>query len=50
MTTRTATDAMAALTIGKTVTVRKTVGETDVYLFAGISATSARTPRGRGVT
>ena len=28
---------MAALTIGKTVTVRKTVGETDVYLFAGIS-------------
>ena len=37
MTTRSATDAMAALTIGKTVTVRKTVGETDVYLFAGIS-------------
>ena len=37
MTTRTATDAMAALTIGKSVTVRKTVGETDVYLFAGIS-------------
>jgi acyl dehydratase len=29
--------AMEALTIGKTVTVRKTVGETDVYLFAGIS-------------
>ena len=29
--------AMAALTIGKTVAVRKTVGETDVYLFAGIS-------------
>jgi len=38
MTTRTGTDtAMAALIIGKTVTVRKTVGETDVYLFAGIS-------------
>ena len=30
-------EAMAALTIGKTVTVRKTVGETDIYLFAGIS-------------
>ena len=29
--------AMDALQIGKTVTVRKTVGETDVYLFAGIS-------------
>jgi acyl dehydratase len=29
--------AMAALTVGKAVTVRKTVGETDVYLFAGIS-------------
>ena len=29
--------AMDALTIGKTVTVRKTVGETDIYLFAGIS-------------
>jgi acyl dehydratase len=28
---------MAALPIGRTVTVRKTVGETDVYLFAGIS-------------
>lgn len=38
MTTPTGADgAMAALTIGKTVTVRKTVGETDVYLFAGIS-------------
>jgi 3-hydroxybutyryl-CoA dehydratase len=38
MTTRTEVDAaMAALSIGKTVTVRKTVGETDVYLFAGIS-------------
>jgi len=30
-------DAMDALVVGKTVTVRKTVGETDVYLFAGIS-------------
>jgi 3-hydroxybutyryl-CoA dehydratase len=29
--------AMDALQIGKTVTVRKTVGETDIYLFAGIS-------------
>jgi len=28
---------MEALRIGRTVTVRKTVGETDVYLFAGIS-------------
>jgi 3-hydroxybutyryl-CoA dehydratase len=31
------TAAMNALTIGKTVTVRKTVSETDIYLFAGIS-------------
>jgi len=30
-------EVMAALPVGKTVTVRKTVGETDVYLFAGIS-------------
>ena len=30
-------EAMAALAVGKTVTVRKTVGETDIYLFAGIS-------------
>jgi acyl dehydratase len=29
--------AMDALPIGKSVTVRKTVGETDIYLFAGIS-------------
>ena len=29
--------AMDALSIGRAVTVRKTVGETDVYLFAGIS-------------
>ncbi len=29
--------AMDALPIGKTVTVSKTVSETDVYLFAGIS-------------
>jgi 3-hydroxybutyryl-CoA dehydratase len=32
-----ASDAFEALTIGKTVTVRKTVSETDVYLFAGIT-------------
>jgi 3-hydroxybutyryl-CoA dehydratase len=31
------TDAFEALTIGKTVTVRKTVSESDVYLFAGIT-------------
>jgi acyl dehydratase len=38
MSTRSAADeTMAGLTVGKTVTVRKTVGETDVYLFAGIS-------------
>jgi len=30
-------DAFDALTIGKTVTVRKTVSESDVYLFAGIT-------------
>jgi acyl dehydratase len=29
--------AMAQLEVGRRVTVRKTVGETDVYLFAGIS-------------
>ncbi len=29
--------AMDALPVGKSVTVRKTVGETDIYLFAGIS-------------
>jgi acyl dehydratase len=29
--------AMDALAVGRTVTVRKTVGETDIYLFAGIS-------------
>lgn len=29
--------AFAALPIGKKIAVRKTVGETDVYLFAGIS-------------
>jgi acyl dehydratase len=28
---------MDALPVGKSVTVRKTVGETDIYLFAGIS-------------
>lgn len=38
MTTKSGADAaMAALPVGKRVTVRKTVGETDVYLFAGIS-------------
>ena len=30
-------DAYAALTVGKKVTVRKTIGESDVYLFAGIT-------------
>ena len=29
--------ALDGLPVGRTVTVRKTVGETDVYLFAGIS-------------
>jgi len=33
----TATRTMDALPIGKTVTLSKTVAETDVYLFAGIS-------------
>jgi acyl dehydratase len=38
MTTRSAAEAaMAQLEIGRRVTVRKTVGETDIYLFAGIS-------------
>ena len=32
-----AQEAMDALAIGRAVTVRKTVGETDIYLFAGIS-------------
>jgi 3-hydroxybutyryl-CoA dehydratase len=32
-----AQEAMDALTLGRSVTVRKTVGETDIYLFAGIS-------------
>ncbi len=32
-----AASAMEALRIGRRVTVRKTVAETDVYLFAGIS-------------
>lgn len=35
--TESAQQAMDALPIGKSVTVRKTVGETDIYLFAGIS-------------
>jgi 3-hydroxybutyryl-CoA dehydratase len=30
-------DAFAALTIGKKVTVRKTISESDVYLFAGLT-------------
>ncbi|HBH04142.1 MAG: dehydratase [Candidatus Rokubacteria bacterium RBG_16_73_20] len=30
-------DAFAALPVGRTVTVRKTIGESDVYLFAGIT-------------
>jgi len=30
-------EALEALTVGKIVTVRKTVSETDVYLFAGVS-------------
>lgn len=30
-------DPFEALTVGKKVTVRKTVGETDVYLFAGVT-------------
>ncbi len=34
---KTAHPALAALPVGKRVTVRKTVGETDVYLLAGIS-------------
>jgi acyl dehydratase len=37
METRTASAAMEALAVGKRVTVSKTVGETDVLLFAGIS-------------
>ena len=51
--------AMDALTVGKRVTVRKTVGETDVYLFAGISGDFApnhvdeeymrKTPYGRRI-
>lgn len=32
-----AQEAFAALHLGKKVTVRKTVGESDVYLFAGIT-------------
>ncbi len=37
MMTPAAGQALTTLPIGKSVTVRKTVGETDVYLFAGIS-------------
>lgn len=35
--TKTMRETMEALTVGRTVTFRKTVGETDIYLFAGIS-------------
>ncbi len=34
--------AFAALTVGKKVEVAKTVGETDVYLFAGVTGDFAR--------
>jgi acyl dehydratase len=37
MESRIASAAMAALEVGKRTTVSKTVAETDVYLFAGIS-------------
>jgi 3-hydroxybutyryl-CoA dehydratase len=37
MATEAKSGALASLPVGKAVTVRKTVGETDVYLFAGIS-------------
>ncbi len=37
MSTQAASATMDALPVGKAVTVRKTIGETDVYLFAGIS-------------
>jgi 3-hydroxybutyryl-CoA dehydratase len=30
-------DVFQALTVGKKVTVRKTIGESDVYLFAGVT-------------
>jgi acyl dehydratase len=36
-TTRAVEETMDALAVGRVVTVRKTVGETDIYLFAGIS-------------
>jgi len=37
-----AKETFAALTVGKKVEVRKTVGESDVYLFAGITGDFAR--------
>src|SRR5262249_61782666 len=37
MATEAKSGVLASLPVGKAVTVRKTVGETDVYLFAGIS-------------
>ena len=35
--TSTAREAFAALHVGKTATMRKTAGESDVYRFAGIT-------------
>src|SRR3972149_8497988 len=59
MDTQTGRAGREALPTGKTVTVSKTVGETDVYLFAGISGDFApnhvdeefmkRTPYGRRI-
>src|SRR2546426_6374039 len=37
-----AKETFAALTVGKKVEVYKTVGETDIYLFAGITGDFAR--------
>src|SRR3989442_4842551 len=37
-----AKETFAALTVGKKVEVHKTVGETDIYLFAGITGDFAR--------
>src|SRR2546427_3731224 len=39
-----AKETFAALTVGKKVEVYKTVGETDIYLFAGITGDFARNP------
>jgi len=35
-------ETFAALTVGKTAQVHKTVGESDIYLFAGITGDFAR--------